>query len=321
MAGKRIVFFALGGTIAMSSSGGSGVLPVLTGADVLGMVPGLSELDVDIEVRDFPRKPASWLTFTDILELARAIGTVGDCDGIVVAQGTDTIEETSYLLDLLHDSDQPLVVTGAMRHPEQAGPDGPANLLAAIRVAASVTARRRGCLVVLNDEIHAARWVRKGHTTSPAAFTSPATGPVGLMVEGEPGFYSGPSPRQPLGPITRPDVRVGLAVCSLSDDGGWLHGYQEDGLVVAGFGVGHVPESWVDLLEDLSERIPVMLASRIGAGPVLRGTYGFVGSETDLQDRGLLGAGQLDPYKARILLWTLLAMGATREEIAATFRA
>jgi L-asparaginase len=115
--------------------------------------------------------------------------------------------------------------------------------------------------------------------------------------------------------------RVGLVTVTLGDDGAALEGAAQryDGLVVAGFGVGHVPEPMVVPLAELAGRIPVVLASRTGAGPVLAGMYAFPGSEYDLLERGLLRAGFLDPLKARLLLWTLLRATTDREVVAAAF--
>ncbi|WP_330350838.1 asparaginase [Streptomyces sp. NBC_00582] len=240
-----------------------------------------------------------------------------------MVQGTDTIEESAFLLDLHHRHDEPLVVTGAMRNPTLAGPDGPANLYGAVVAAADPRVRGGGVLVVLNDEIHAARRVRKSHTTSPAAFTSPGTGPVGLIAEGRVLLTSPLPPRtDPLAPAAR-DVRVGLYTVSLGDDGTLLEAWDGrcDGLVVAAFGGGHVPERLVEGLGRLAGRIPVVLASRIDNGPVLTATYGYPGSERDLIGRGLVPAGDLGPYRARLLLRTLLAHDADLETITARFSA
>jgi L-asparaginase len=194
-----------------------------------------------------------------------------------------------------------------------AGADGPANLLAAITVAGSSAARGLGALVVLNDEIHAARHVAKRHTSSPAAFQSPNTGPLGRLVEGEPVLLSAPHRLPALARPDRIDARVPLLVATLGDDGALLDSIGDGcaGLVVAAFGVGHVPERWVDRLEALAARIPVVLASRIGAGPVHTRTYGAVGAETDLIRRGLLTSGWLTGYQARLLLAVLLSNGTT----------
>ena len=126
------------------------------------------------------------LDFADLYELVAAINEAlnDGCVGPVVTQGTDTIEEVAYALDLLLPTDAPVVVTGAMHNPTMAGADGPANILAAIRVATSPCARGLGCLVVLNDQVHAASWVQKAHTSSPNAFVSPDPGPLGHVIEG-----------------------------------------------------------------------------------------------------------------------------------------
>jgi L-asparaginase len=126
-------------------------------------------------VVEFRRLPGASLDFATLTDLAAAVSEAVEqgAAGTVVTQGTDTIEETSFLLDLYHRHDAPLVVTGAMRNPAMAGADGPANLLAAVVTAADSSARGRGVLVVLNDEIHAARRVRKTNTTSVGTLSYP----------------------------------------------------------------------------------------------------------------------------------------------------
>jgi L-asparaginase len=321
----RVAVFGLGGTIAMTEAPGGGVTPALTAADLLAAVPGLREAPAEVGVRDFRSKPGASLDFADLYELAAAIGQALDdgCAGAVVTQGTDTIEETGYVLDLLVTGDAPVVVTGAMRNPAMAGADGPANILAAIRVAASPGARGLGCLVVLNDQVHAARWVRKAHTASPAAFVSPWHGPLGHVSEGRVAIPVRIGRRPAVSLVPRRSARVGLATMTLGEDGTLVEALAAhvDGLVVAAFGAGHVPAAVAPVLGALAGRIPVVLASRTGAGPVHRVTYGFAGSERDLLARGLISAGCLDPVKARILLHLLIASGAGQAGIREAFAA
>lgn len=319
----RVVVFGLGGTIAMTNGTGEGVSPTLSAGDLVDAVPGLAAARIDIDVVDFRRSPGASLTFADIAALATAATheLAAGAAGVVVTQGTDTIEETAYLLDLLHQRPESIVVTGAMRNPTMAGADGPANLLAAIQTAASPV-RNQGCLVVLADEIHAARWVTKTHSTSGTTFRSSDTGPIGYVTEGAVRLLTRVPHRLTIpipGMEDRP--RVGLHTVSLEDDPTLLDaiGQHCDGLVVAGFGVGHVPEPLVDTLTALAQRIPVILASRTPTGPTLTRTYGFPGSERDLLARGLIPAGWLHPYKARILLRTLLAAQARPQDIAPAF--
>lgn len=321
----RVAVIAMGGTIAMTPDASGGVVPTLSADELLAAVPGLAELDVEITARSLFSLPSPSITFAHLRSLVDLIQAelAAGAAGIVVTQGTDTIEETAFFLDLAVPGPTPIVVTGAMRHPSLAGPDGPANLLAGIQVAVSGAARGLGALVVFADEVHAARLVRKTHTASTGAFVSPGFGPLGLVVEGSPRLLTTPGPRHclPIGPRLT-EVRVGVVSMALGDDGTLLRcvGGNFDGLVLAGVGAGHVPESVVPIVAATAAQLPVVLASRAGAGAMLTRTYSYPGSELDLIARGLIPSGFLDTYKARILLHLLLASGADRDEITAMFK-
>src|SRR3954447_13919454 len=323
----RVAVGSRGGTITMTApAGGGGVQPALQAADLLDAVPGLGAV-ADIDATTLQTVPSAWLTPADVVAVADWAGAqvAAGADGVVLAQGTDTIEETVYLLDLLWDRPEPVVVTGAMRHPSSPGADGPANLLAAVRVAADPGARDRGALVVFADKVHAARRVRKTDSMTLQAFTSGVFGPLGRVHE-ETVTFAGRTARWPA--LPRPeegrDPRLALLETSLGDrgellalvaDAGW------DGAVLAGFGAGHVSGTAAEVVAAVAQRCPVVLATRTGGGPVLAHTYGFVGSEEDLLGRGVVPGGWLDPRKARLLLWTLLAGGADAETVRATVTA
>ncbi|CAN5732968.1 MAG: asparaginase [Rubrobacter sp.] len=320
----RVTVFSMGGTISSVDSGGKGVEPTLTGEALVSDVPEIAGI-ADVSAVSFRQAASGEIGVEDLVELAAEIeGRIdGGAAGAVVTQGTDTIEETSFVLDLLVDRESPVVVTGAMRNPTLPGADGPANLLAAIQVAASDVAKGLGTVVVLNDEIHAARFVRKTHTSNPATFRSDPVGPVGWISESVPRIVLRPTGKHK---VTRPEDAqngpVALYHVALGDDGRLLPEIEEKGyagLVVEAMGGGHVPSVMAETLEDLASKMPVLLASRTGGGEVLRSTYGFIGSETDLLERGLIYAGPLDGRKARLLLTLLLRSGATKEEVKETF--
>ena len=320
----RVTVFSMGGTISSVDSGGKGVEPTLTGEALVSDVPEIAEV-ADVSAVSFRQAASGELRVEDLVELAAEIsGRIDDgAAGAVVTQGTDTIEETSFCLDLLVEREAPVVVTGAMRNPTLPGADGPANLLAAIQVAASDVAKGLGTVVVLNDEIHAARFVHKSHTSNPATFRSDPVGPLGWISEDVPRVVV-----RPIGghkvtlPENAQDRPVALYHVALGDDGRLLPDIEEAGyagLVVEAMGGGHVPSLMVETLEDLASKMPVVLASRTGGGEVLRSTYGFIGSETDLLERGLIYAGPLDGRKARLLMTLLLMSGASKQEIKETF--
>jgi L-asparaginase len=226
----------------------------------------------------------------------------------------------SYCLDILVASDVPLAVAGAMRHSALTGADGLANLLDAARTVLNPDARGLGCLVVMNEEIHSARTVRKMHTSSPAAFRSEIVGPIGWLSEGVAHLRDRPFARSVLAlPAGVKIVRPPLVRMTMDDDGWWLPAIKEmrpAGLVIEGTGGGHVPGWLADEVVDIAQRLPVVLTSRTGAGDVLTSTYGgFKGSETHLTNGGLIPGGSLDGIKARVLLALLLMAGVDRVAI------
>lgn len=316
----KVTVFSLGGTISSTNSGGTGVAPTLTGEALVADVPQIADV-AEVFAVSFRQAASGEITVRDLVELSSEIERIADegSNGVVITQGTDTVEETAFVLDLLVDREIPVVVTGAMRNPTLPGADGPANLLAAIQVAASRVTWNIGTMVVFNDEIHAAQFARKTHTSSPATFSSAPAGPIGWISEGNPRIVLRPEPRRKIRFPEEPHGwSVALLTIPLGDDGRLLETIEQngyDGLVIEAMGGGHVPSVMVDTLADLSGRIPVLLASRTGSGEILRSTYGFPGSEIDLIERGLIPAGSLDGLKSRLLLTLLLQSGATRDEI------
>ncbi|MEO7131889.1 MAG: asparaginase [Dermatophilaceae bacterium] len=338
-----IAYVALGGTIASlpasatggggggesggGSGGGPGVRPALTAADLVAGVPEL-EAVADLAAQTFRTVSSYEITLRDLLDLVPLLRAAVDAGarGVVVSQGTDTIEETAFVLDLLWDRPEPVVVTGAMRNPSLPGADGPANVLASVQLAAHRDARDCGVLVCLGDEVHAARYVHKAHTSSPSTFHSPGLGPIGWVAEGRPVIALRPTRRAHLdvaGVRESEELpRVPIVKLGLGDDGVLLEAVRDrgcDGVVIEGLGGGHVPAATLPFIADLLERGPVVLASRTGSGEVLATTYGSPGAEIDLLDRGVIRAGALDGLKARLLLILVMAAGGDRAQILELF--
>jgi L-asparaginase len=281
-------------------------------------VPGLDKLAI-LDAQSFRQMPGAHLGFADIEALAAAIEekVAAGAAGVVVTQGTDTIEEVAFALDCLLAVEAPVVVTGAMRNPMLPGADGAANLFAAATVAASATARGLGVLVTMNDEIHAARFVRKMHTHSPAAFASPAAGPLGFVSEGAVAINTRVTRRAAIKRAPSPrDIHVALVTLALDDDGRLIDAAVSSGcaaIVVAAMGGGHAPLKAAAAIERAATAVPVILASRVGTGDVLTRTYAFTGSEIDLVKRGAITSGAFDALKSRILLTLALRHGMARE--------
>lgn len=314
----KVLLVALGGTISAVPNERGHSVPARSAADILASVPGAEDL-VELRMADTKQVPSRAITPADMCSLAREIhaGVEDGCEGVVVTHGTDTMEETAYALALMVDANVPLALTGAMRLAHDAGADGPANLMSALRVAATPEAGALGPVVVMHDEVHAARWVTKLHTCRVAAFCSPGFGPVGQIVEGRVRLHATGSGRDYLGLPDQLNQRVELVWVSAGADGLLVEAAAAaaDGLVVAGTGGGHVPPAMAESLREVVYRgLPTVLASRCVGGPVLEETYGGVGSETYLTEIGLQPAGLLSPLKARLRLLTTLALGIDASE-------
>lgn len=319
-----VVVLTLGGTIASSAEPGEGATIRVSGEELLLAVPAARSV-ADIEVRTVRMVPSADLTLADIFSLRGAVEKAigAGASGVVVTQGTDTLEETSYALDLLTDFAEPVVFTGAMRHISVPGTDAPANVLSAIRVAAAQAARGLGVVVVFNDEIHAARFVRKRHTAATSTFGSPVAGPLGWVSEDRVRVLTRPAGKLVVPVITTDDdCRVAQFMTYFDDDGDLLRsvpvlGYR--GLVLSALGGGHVPSRLAPVLGEISEQIPVVLASRTNAGEVLRATYAYPGGEMDVIARGLIPSCGLDAAHSAVLLRLLLMAGVPRDALAGYF--
>lgn len=324
MSKPRLLFLSLGGTITMVPNTSGGITPKLGAAELVASVPELAGV-AEIEAHSPFRLPSPSLLIDNLVDVARRIeeAFAAGADGAVVIQGTDTIEESAFLLDLLVAADKPVVVTGAMRGAEAPGADGPANLLAAARVAASPEACDLGVLAVLNYDIHAARFVQKSHTALPSAFSSPLTGPLGVVAEGVPRFYTRVDPTPRWSASEGPPPPVALIKYAMGDDGRLIRAVPDlgyAGLVVEGMGAGHVLAGVAPILGEVAARIPVILASRAMTGPVFTQTYGYDGAEIDLIKRGLVPSGYLSGLKARLLLGLTLRKNSSVSEAFAPYQ-
>ncbi len=313
---RRVVVLAAGGTIAMT---GPSATPELEAQDLVAAIPGLH----GVEARSIVNKPSAHLTLADQLDICRQARDVARRGlGVVVTHGTDALEETAMLCDVLHDAEAPIVFTGAIRPASAAGADGPANLVDAVSVAASEAAAGLGVLVVFGGEIHHARCARKTDTTSLVAFSSPQMGPLGRVTEGHPTIWSR-IPRNP--PLDPPDLdkRVHVLPSYAGDDGALAQAALDtkpDGLIVGTLGAGHLALPVLELYREASQRMPVVAYCRPERGVILNATYGYAGSERDLRDTAIIPAGFLSPQAARMKLLACLAAGLAIDEVRWAFR-
>ena len=316
---RRVLVIGAGGTIGMDGAGGA--TPRLDAAALVSAVPGLQAFE-GIEARTVANLPSAHLSLEVQLEICRQARDAARSGlGVVVTHGTDTLEETAMLCDIISDAEAPIVFTGAIRPASAPGADGPANLVDAVSVAASAGATGLGVLVVFGGEIHHARVVRKTDTTSLTAFSSPQIGPLGRVTEGHPSIWS----RLPRNPTLDPphlDKRVFIVPTACGDDGSLARAAlatDPDGMVIGTLGAGHMAPELLELWAQASDRIPVVAYCRPERGVILNSTYGYAGSEMDLRMTNLIPAGFLSPQAARMKLLACLAAGLSTDEVRQAF--
>jgi len=308
MARPSILMVFTGGTISMRVVPGRGAMLARGGREILDAVPEIADLAA-VTFEDFDRLPGPHWTPARMLDLARRLDArlaEGAFAGAVVTHGTDTIEETAYLLDLVLRTDAPVVLTGAMKTADDPEWDGPANILDAVR---AVVASKpfAGVAVVLRGKVHPARTVRKAHTESFDAFTSSGSGTARERILTD-----------------RLEERVDLVAAAVGSDARFLRhaiATGAKGIVVEAMGRGNVPPEMLEgVREAVAAGIPVVIASRCGEGTTAA-QYGYDGGGVTLQAAGAMFAGDLTPPKARIKLMALLGSGADAAALRASFPA
>lgn len=306
-----------GGTISMHRDpAAGGNVPTHGGEALVGFAPGIERIS-PYRLENWAMLPACHLGPDRLWALRQRVKEIADSGavkGIVVTHGTDTLEETAYLLDRTLDPMVPVAITGAMRTSSDEGWDGPRNLLDAAAVAASDQSAGRGAMVVFHGKVFRGGSVVKTHATNPDAFSAPHSVPLGRVLEGQVAYGAAPQrPRDAGKPIVLQGLsaRVALVPMVIGDDGRMLDlaRADHDGLVIVAFGSGNLPPGAVPAISRwIDEGKPVVLASRCPNGAVTP-LYAFDGGGARLVALGALPAGLRTPSQAWMELTISLSAG------------
>ncbi|UQR05625.1 asparaginase [Enterococcus durans] len=315
---KKILILHTGGTIAMKEN-------ILTGGVSPDVVNPLLDAEitvpenVDLVMEDIFNLPSPHIMPKHMLILKKRIMEAIDSDirGVVITHGTDTLEETAFFLDTTIGDQIPIVVTGAMRSSNELGSDGLYNFESAIRVASCDEAVEKGVLVVMNDEIHSARYVTKTHTTNVATFRTPTLGPIGLVTKHRILFM------QELLDSTRLDISsvngtIPIVKAYAGMQGDLLEALAHakvDGLVIEALGAGNLPPQALTALKKLLiQKIPVILVSRCFNG-IAEPVYDYEGGGKELADMGVIFCNSINSQKARLKLLIALNYGLKEQKL------
>lgn len=319
---KHLLVIHTGGTISMSQDQSNKVVtndinPISLHQDVINQYAQIDELNPF-------NVPSPHMTIQHVKQLKDIIlkaVTNKYYDGFVITHGTDTLEETAFLLDLILGIEQPVVITGAMRSSNEIGSDGLYNYISAIRVASDEKARHKGVMVVFNDEIHTARNVTKTHTSNTNTFQSPNHGPLGVLTKDRVQFHHMPYRQQALENVNE-KLNVPLVKAYMGMPGDIFSFYSRegiDGMVIEALGQGNMPPSALEGIQQLvSLNIPIVLVSRSFNG-IVSPTYAYDGGGYQLAQQGFIFSNGLNGPKARLKLLVALSNNLDKAEIKSYF--
>ncbi|HDA5889502.1 TPA: asparaginase [Staphylococcus aureus] len=319
---KHLLVIHTGGTISMSQDQSNKVVtndinPISLHQDVINQYAQIDELNPF-------NVPSPHMTIQHVKQLKDIIleaVTNKYYDGFVITHGTDTLEETAFLLDLILGIEQPVVITGAMRSSNEIGSDGLYNYISAIRVASDEKARHKGVMVVFNDEIHTARNVTKIHTSNTNTFQSPNHGPLGVLTKDRVQFHHMPYRQQALENVNE-KLNVPLVKAYMGLPGDIFSFYSRegiDGMVIEALGQGNIPPSALEGIQQLvSLNIPIVLVSRSFNG-IVSPTYAYDGGGYQLAQQGFIFSNGLNGPKARLKLLVALSNNLDKAEIKSYF--
>lgn len=322
---KRIIIIFTGGTISMKTDeeNNSAAVPSMNGEDILKLTPGIETI-ATIDLFNFAMLPGPHITPEKMLQLSNFIQhkiSFEGYDGVVVTHGTDSLEETSYLVDLLYNGEKPIIFVGSMRNSSQLGWDGPSNLIDAVRTAASDDSKNRGVMVVMNGEIHSASQVTKTNTHTLDTFKSLDFGPIGSIDNNKVYFHFSYTKREYIG-AKKINSNIDLIKCGCGMDDRLLKfcvDSKTSGIIIEGMGRGNIPPTMVPGIEyAINQSIPVILVSRCLMGKVLD-DYGYEGAGRELTDKGVILGDNLPGQKARIKLMVALGFTSSLREIKKIF--
>lgn len=319
---KHLLVIHTGGTISMSQDQSNKVVtndinPISMHQDVINQYAQIDELNPF-------NVPSPHMTIQHVKQLKDIIleaVTNKYYDGFVITHGTDTLEETAFLLDLILGIEQPVVITGAMRSSNEIGSDGLYNYISAIRVASDEKARHKGVMVVFNDEIHTARNVTKTHTSNTNTFQSPNHGPLGVLTKDRVQFHHMPYRQQALENVNE-KLNVPLVKAYMGMPGDIFSFYSRegiDGMVIEALGQGNIPPSALEAIQQLvSLNIPIVLVSRSFNG-IVSPTYAYDGGGYQLAQQGFIFSNGLNGPKARLKLLVALSNNLDKADIKSYF--
>lgn len=316
----KIAIIFTGGTISMKIDPKiAAAIPALSSNEILSMVTNVDKF-ADCEIIDFGRYPGPHMTPDKMMNLSNLVKKTlerEDINGVVITHGTDTLEETAYLLDLNINSQKPIVMVAAMRNGSELGYDGPSNLSGAICTAVSPLSEGKGTLIVLNNSVNSARETTKTHTLSLDTFKSMEFGPLGIVDNDEVVYYRNIVLHQHIDTNTIENrVHLIKTYAGISPD---IINYHIEkgtkGLVIEGMGRGNVPPDFGNALENaIKKGIIVIMVSRCPMGRVLD-TYGYEGGGKKLREAGVIFGGNLNGQKALIKLMLTLSVTSDYKRI------